>query len=94
MGLISAEKFTVVGRITDGMYQRFKQVKPDETHNDNHFLAKMITEKFENTLQWNGVSETHVKVADISFAFDNYTMLRLLTHRTEALMAAKFKSVA
>ena len=35
-----------------------------------------------------------MKVADISFAFDNYTMLRLLKHRTEALMAAKFKSVA
>lgn len=50
MGLISAEKFTVVGRITDGMYQRFKQVKPDEKLNDNHLLAKMIMEKFENTL--------------------------------------------
>ena len=78
MGLISAEKFTVAGRITDSMYQRFIQEKPDEKLNDNHLLAKMITEKFENTLQWNGVSKTHVKVADISFAFDNYTMLRLL----------------
>ena len=94
MGLISAEKFTVVGRITDSMYQKFKQIKPDEKLNNNHLLAKMITEKFENTLQWNGVSQSHVKIADISFAFDNYTMLRLLKHRTEALMAAKFKSVA
>ena len=33
-------------------------------------------------------------MADLSFAFDNYVMLRLLSHRAESLMEAKFKSVA
>ena len=35
-----------------------------------------------------------MKIADLAFAFNNAEMLRLLTHRAKALLAAKFKSVA
>ena len=81
MGLISAEKYTVVGRITDSMYDNFKQNIAEESQSKAKLLAQRISDEIERTLNNIGVDEQQVKIADLTFAFNNSEMLRLLEHR-------------
>ena len=45
MGLISAEKFTVVGRISNDMYKNFKKNESQVTPKNQQLLAHMITDR-------------------------------------------------
>ena len=57
MGLISADKYTVVGRISDSMYQNFKQSAAEEGQSKAKQLAKKISNEIEGTLKNIGVDE-------------------------------------
>ena len=60
MGLISAEKFTVVGRITNDMYNNFKKNESQETPTNQHLLAHLITDRIQGTLRYYGMDEQHL----------------------------------
>ena len=60
MGLISAEKFTVVGRISNNMYYNFKKTESQETPRNQQLLAHMITDRIQGTLRYYGINEQHL----------------------------------
>ena len=47
----------------------------------------------EDTLKQSGLTEEQSQIADLSFSFNNYNMLELLSYRAERLYSAKFNSV-
>ena len=50
LGLISAQKFTIQGRLTDKMYKIFKQNRQRGCESDLRLLSKQIIEKIEETM--------------------------------------------
>ena len=60
MGLISAEKFTVVGRISNDMYCNLKKNDSEETSKNQQLLAYLITDRIQGTLRYYGINEQNL----------------------------------
>ena len=93
MNLITVDKFTVQGRISNNMHRIFKAENVTEKRPTKEF-AKSLTLAIEESLMESGLSEEQSKVADLTFSFDNGNMINLLQYRAKAIHNAKFDIVS
>ena len=75
------------------MHRIFKAENMTEKRPTKKF-ARSLTLAIEDSLMESGLSEEQSKVADLTFAFDNGSMINLLKYRAKAIHKAKFDIVS